>query len=87
MTGRRSPGKKAWPIDIFHWALADKPMEIAWQYLEYDCNPDIILGRRFYWEQYDERDNTHLTTAYQKYFAGEADQTHMTSKRNPGRSP
>ena len=85
LNGRRSPGEKAWPIDIFDDAVASKPMQIEWQYLEYDCNSDIAYCRRFYWEQYDERDHTKLTAAYQAYQSGES-QTHMTSKRNPGRS-
>ena len=60
-------------------------MEIEWQYLAYDCNHNIAFSRRFFWEQYDERDHTHLTAAYQSYQDG-GSQTHMTGKRNPGRS-
>ena len=85
MNGLRSPEGKAWPIDIFKWAVASKPMEIVWQFLEYDCNMNIAISRRYYWEQYDERDQARLTAAYQSYKDG-GSQTHMTGKRNPGRS-
>ena len=60
-------------------------MEIEWQYLAYDCNHNIALTRRFFWEQYVERDQARLTAAYQRYKDG-GSQTHMTGKRNPGRS-
>ena len=91
LNGRRSPEEQAWPIDIFKWAAASKPMAIEWQFLEYDCNGDIALCRRYYWQQYDERDHAPLTAAYQSYLDDVDDsggnQTHMTGRRNPGRSP
>ena len=80
---------QAWSIDIFAWAIAGKPAEIEWQFLEYDQNYEITIARRFFWQQYDEKNNPALTAKYQQFKEtwdqGDAG-FHETEKRQPGRS-